>query len=331
MKKMPVVVAGMGIMLAAISAQTQSASAQVREKWCSNVSIRFFAGGAAGDAYGTIVYNGARQAAADLGARVDYIFSGWDRERMTQQLREAIAQRPNGIAMMGHPGDAVMMSLTEQATAAGIKMMIQTVDVSKVRERFNLGYVGTNFPVFGRKLGTEAIKRLGLKPGDRALVFARWADEARSIREGATAQALVDAGLHVKRIEVTTEMATDPNLLLPIVTAALVADPDVKLLAFGGGQLLGNVPTFLRAAKKKPGDVKVIGFDTSAQVIEGFEGGWVQLAADQQPFLQGYLPILSLCQQIVLGLEPLSQDTGAGFVDSNNYKVVAPLAKEGLR
>ena len=39
--------------------------------------FRFFVGGAEGDAFGTIVYNGARQAAADTGAQVDYVFSGW--------------------------------------------------------------------------------------------------------------------------------------------------------------------------------------------------------------------------------------------------------------
>ena len=36
----------------------------LRDKWCSKVHMRFFVGGAEGDAFGTIVYNGARQAAA---------------------------------------------------------------------------------------------------------------------------------------------------------------------------------------------------------------------------------------------------------------------------
>ncbi|WP_245468789.1 ATP-binding cassette domain-containing protein, partial [Mesorhizobium sp. M1E.F.Ca.ET.063.01.1.1] len=65
---------------------------------------------------------------------------------------------------------------------------------------------------------------------------------------------------------------------------------------------------------RKPGDIFNFGFDTSPQIVEGFKGGWVQLTADQQPFLQGYLPILSLCQQVVLGLAPMNVDTGAGFV-----------------
>ena len=55
-------------------------AATLRDKWCSNVHLRFFVGGAEGDAFGTIVYNGARQAAADTGAQVDYVFSGWQNE-----------------------------------------------------------------------------------------------------------------------------------------------------------------------------------------------------------------------------------------------------------
>ena len=57
----------------------------------------------------------------------------------------------------------------------------------------------------------------------------------------------------------------------------------------------------------------------------------MQLTSDQQPFLQGYMPILSLCQQVVYGLAPINVDTGAGFVTPDNYEAVADLATEGLR
>ncbi len=87
----------------------------------------------------------------------------------------------------------------------------------------------------------------------------------------------------------------------------------------------------MKAAGKKPGEIINVGFDTSPQIVEAFKGGWVQLTADQQPFQQGYLPILSLCEQIVYGLAPINVDTGAGFVTPENYKVVADLATEGLR
>ena len=64
----------------ALLATADAADAQaLRDKWCSDVHLRFFVGGAEGDAFGTIVYNGAKQAAADTGAQVDYVFSGWER------------------------------------------------------------------------------------------------------------------------------------------------------------------------------------------------------------------------------------------------------------
>ncbi|TIM08405.1 MAG: sugar ABC transporter substrate-binding protein, partial [Mesorhizobium sp.] len=88
----------------ALAAAISTLPAQALDaQWCKDVHIRFFVGGAEGDAFGTIVYNGAKQAEADLGPKVDYIFSQWDVEKMVQQLREAVAVKPGGIAMMGHP------------------------------------------------------------------------------------------------------------------------------------------------------------------------------------------------------------------------------------
>ena len=322
--------AALGALLATSAVTTASAEA-LRDNWCKGVKIRFFVGGAEGDAFGTIVYNGAKQAAADTGADVEYVFSGWQLEKMVQQLREAIASAPAGIAMMGHPGPAAIMPLAEQAAAAGIKMEYQNVDVPDVRAKFGGGYVGANLDPQGRALGEQAIKQFGLKAGDTALIIADWSQENRVIREGATAKAFEDAGLKVVKLNSTPEMAGDPNLAIPVISAGLLANPDAKLIAYPGGQMLGNAPVYMQTVGKKPGEIANIGFDTSPQIVSAFKDGWVQLTSDQQPFLQGYIPILSLCGQIVYGLGPLNVDTGAGFVTPDNYKAVADLATEGLR
>ena len=133
------------------------------------------------------------------------------------------------------------------------------------------------------------------------------------------------------RLNSPPEWASDPNLAIPVITAAIRANPATKAIVYPGGQMLGNAAAYMQAAKKKPGEIYNIGFDTSPQIVEAFKAGWVQLTADQQPFLQGYLPVLSLCQQNVYGLAALSYDTGAGFVTLDNYKTVADLATRGLR
>ena len=139
------------------------------------------------------------------------------------------------------------------------------------------------------------------------------------------------AGVKVVRLASVPEWAADPNLAIPVITAAFQANPTAKAIVYPGGQELGNAATYMKAAGKKPGEVINVGFDTSPQIVEAFKDGWVQLTADQQPFQQGYLPILSLCEQIVYGLAPINVDTGAGFVTPENYKAVADLATEGLR
>src|SRR5271155_5807020 len=144
-----------------------SAADALRDKWCSKVHLRFFVGGAEGDAFGTVVYNGARQAAADTGAQVDYVFSGWQNEKMTQQLREAVAAHPDGIAMMGHPGEAAILPLAEQAAKAGIKMMYQNVPVPAAVDKVGGGYVGAQQAPQGHALGVEIVRRFHLGRDER--------------------------------------------------------------------------------------------------------------------------------------------------------------------
>jgi simple sugar transport system substrate-binding protein len=323
---------GAALLAAGLLTATTGQAQTLRENWCDGVSIRFFAGGAEGDAFASIVYNGAKQAEADLGASVDYIFSGWKAETMVQQLRDAVAAQPDGIAMMGHPGEAAIMPLAEQASQAGIRMMYQNVPLPAVVARFGGGYVGAQQAAQGKALGEESVRRFGLQSGDAAIVFGPFDQQPeRYVREGATADALEAAGLTVVRLPSPTEWAADPNLAIPVITAALASNPETKAIIYPGGQLLGNAPTYMQAAGKEPGEIIQIGFDTSPQIVEAFKAGWVQLTADQQPFLQGYMPILSLCQQVVYGLAPIDVDTGAGFVTPDNYQAVADLATEGLR
>ena len=181
-------------------------------------------------------------------------------------------------------------------------MMYQNVDVPKVRAKYGGGYVGADLTPQGRALGAEAIRQFGLKSGDKAIVFGAWDQPGRYLREEGTAKYLEEQGLIVNRITGKPEWASDPNLLIPSLSAAVLKDPETKVIVYSGGQQLGAVPAYMDAIKKKPGEIINIGFDTSPAVIDGFKKGFVQLTSDQQPFLQGYMPILSLALSKMYGL-----------------------------
>ena len=326
------VMRGLVAPLAILLATTGIANADaLRDKWCSDVHISFFVGGAEGDSFGTIVYNGAAQAAHDLGAKVDYVYSSWNPATMIHQLHDAIASKPDGIAMMGHPGNAAIMPLAAEAAKAGIRMIYLNVPADDVTAKFGGTYVGAQQNAQGKALGIEAIRRFGFNPGDVALVMGGWAQQERVQRELGAVQAFEAIGMKVVKLDSPLGSASDPDMAIPLVSAAINANPTAKVIVYPGGQFLGNAAIYMQAAGKKAGDILNIGFDASPQVIEALKDGWVQLTSDQQPFQQGYLPILSLCEQVVYGLGGINVDTGGGFVTPDNYKTVADLAAQGLR
>jgi simple sugar transport system substrate-binding protein len=117
------------------------------------------------------------------------------------------------------------------------------------------------------------VRRFALKSGDLAIVLGPFDDSIRGAREEGTAKALEEAGVKVVRLNYLPEWATDPNLAIPVITAAFQANPTAKAIVYPGGQGLGNAATFMKAAGKKPGEIINVGFDTSPQIVEAFKGG----------------------------------------------------------
>ena len=301
------------------------------EKWCKDVKMHFYAGGPEAGGFAGIVAAGAMNAIRDTGADAEILYSEWDFEKMVRQLRESIGLGVDAIGMMGHPGDDALMPLAKQAAEKGILMTYQNVDPAGVRARFGGGYVGANLATQGKALAREAIRQFGLKSGDHAIVMVPIGDYARAQREDGARIVFEEHGMTVTVVDGNPAYASDPNTVIPIFTAALSANPETKIIVHPGSDIMNVAEGIAKAAGYGPNEILQIGFDTSPQIMTAFEKGYVHLTSDQQPFLQGYLPVLSLCQTAVLGTGAINQDTGAGFVDTNNYKAVKALADAGLR
>lgn len=303
-------------------------------KWCSNVSIVFFPGGPAGGVFANNVYNGAKQAEADLGPKVQYVFSDWDPQKMIQQFREAAATNPDGIAVMGHPGDEAFDPLIDDAESKGIIVTSQNTTLPKAEAKYatkGFGYVGQDLYGSGFALGTEAVKRFGLKAGDRAMVWGLLSQPTRGERTKGVKDALEKAGLTVDYLEIDAATNADPAAGTPTFTGYVSSHPDVKLIVTDHGGLTATAETYLKAAGKQPGQIHVAGFDLSPATVTAIEGGWTELVIDQQPWLQGYLPILQICLTKTYGFSGLHIDTGGGFADKSNIEFLAPLAQKEIR
>ena len=302
--------------------------------WCSNVKIVFFPGGPEGGVFAVNVYNGAVQAAKDLGAQVSYVWSNWDPQKMIQQFSESAATKPDGIAVMGHPGDTSFDSLIQDAESKGILVTSQNTELPKAQAQFSangFGYVGAVNYDAGHALGVEAVKRFGLKSGDRAMVWGLLSQPSRGERTKGVMDAFKEAGLTVDYNEIDSATNADPAAGTATFVGYVSAHPDVKVIVTDHGGLTATAGTYLQAASKKPGDINMAGFDLSPATVDAIKGGWMNLVIDQQEWLQGYLPILQICLTKVYGFSGLDINTGAGFVDKSNVDFIAPLAAKNIR
>ncbi|MGU5768250.1 hypothetical protein BSP75_05310 [Aeromonas sp. YN13HZO-058] len=299
-----------------------------------DMTIWFDLGGPVGESYVTVVQNGAKQAAEDLGVDLRLVYSDWQPQKMIENFKQAVAAKPTGIVVMGHPGDSAYQPLIADAITKGIKVTSVDTELSGTMadELSNgFGYVGDNNATRGINLAKEALRRSGLKKGDRAMVWGIKDIAQRSDSTRGLIKTLEEAGMKVDFIQISQEVDKDPSLGAPVVTSYLATHPDVKMVLVDHGALTAQMGNFLRNAAVKPGELFVAGFSLSPATADGIQSGYVQLVADCQPYLMGYLSVVQLVLSERYGFAGLDINTGAGFVTKDNIALIAPLAAKGLR
>lgn len=304
------------------------------ERLGKGVKIYFFNGGPEGGSFASVVYNGARQAAYDLGADVTYVWSNWDNAKMIADFKSAMAANPDGIAIMGHPGDDAYELLVDQAIAKGIIVTSQNTDLPRIEAKYTavgFGYVGQELYASGLMLARHTARLLGLGDGDRALVYGLLSQPTRGLRSKGCIDGLKEAGVTVDYIEISASVNTDPPLGAPVVAGYIAAHPDVKLIITDHGGLTGALEMYFKTAGVKPGEIMGAGFDLSAASVEAIRNGYTAAVHDQQQYLQGYLPILQIVLTKKYGFAGLHINTGSGIVDASNVEPVAALAKLAIR
>jgi simple sugar transport system substrate-binding protein len=316
------------------SNSSNNAAASSAGQFCSGMKIVFFPGGTQGGGFETVVYNGAKAAQAAFGPDVTYQWSDWDPQKMITQFQEAVATNPDGIAVMGHPGDDAFDSLIDDAESQGILVTVMNTELPLAEAKYaadGTGYVGAVLHDAGAALANEAIARGGLQAGDRVFVWGLKAQPGRGERTQGILDALDAAGMTVDYLEIDDATNADPAAGVSTFTGYVSANPDVKAIFIDHGNLTSTIPTYMQAANLGPDDVYAAGFDLSPATVQGVQDGYVDLVIDQQQYLQGFMGIQQLCLSHMYGFSGLFVNTGGGFVDKSNIDVIAPLVEQQIR
>jgi simple sugar transport system substrate-binding protein len=290
-------------------------------------------GGQEGDPSTLARTNGAKAAAAHLGIKLIEQYSGWDSQKMIEQFKEAIAASPDGISIMGHPGEDAMGSLIDQAVGMGTVVTSGNNPLPNNELKYQtkgFGYAGANLYDGGYVTGL-AMVAAGLGSGDEALVYDIWHQEGRSQSPQGIKDALEEAGVTVDTLDVTNDVDTEASLAIPILTAYMEANPNLKAIGTQHGNITSTLPKVLEAAGKSPGDVIIGGIDLSPATIDGIQTGWISASFDQVLYLQGYFPVLQIWLMANYLIPGLHINTGVGTVTPGNVGQIAPLIEKGIR
>ncbi len=267
------------------------------------------------DPFWPVVEKGGRDAAAAVGATLEYNFdASGDMAGMAKLIEAAAASEPDGI-VVSLPDAAALGPAIKAAVAAGIPVVTMNSGLESSKELGALMHVGQ--PEYDA----------GMAAGGRAK--AEGVTKGLCLNQEAFNTALVDRctgyfdalGADLNMIDVSN----DPAQIETRTAAALEADQSIDgVLAVG--------PHVCEAANRAINDVgaevHLACFDLSPGVMDMISAGDAAFTIDQQQRLQGYIPIIVLhLYNNHAGLLPGANiPSGPGFVDASNAEAVKALA-----
>jgi simple sugar transport system substrate-binding protein len=282
--------------------------------------------GQASDPFWAIVKRGADDAARRTGAAVSYRAPDtYDIAQMRRYIEEAIGDRLDGLVVSLPDVDALASPIA-RAERAGVPVVSINSGSDQFRSLGILAHVG------------QPEWRAGFASGQRmARVGVRNAvcvnQEVGNAGLDARCRAF-DAGLRAfgGRSRTLAVDLQEPARTQRLIAATLSSGEVDGILTLGTA---GAVPALaaLRASGQA-GRVPLATFDLSPDVLEAVRDDDMLFAVDQQPYLQGYLPIVLLAERASHDLFPPPGElipTGPEFVTAANAARALELSRRGFR
>ncbi len=269
--------------------------------------------GQASDPFWSAVQSGARAAGNDLGVRVEYQApESFDMVTMAQLIDAAVASSPDALVVSMPDADALGPPV-RHAREAGIPVVSINSGYDHAEALGMLFHVGqTEY-----EAGVGTGERLAAAGATNTFCINQ---EVGNLSLDRRCQGFADAiAAAGGATEVLAVELADPTESQQRIQAALRAAPGIDgLLTLGP---TGALPA-LRALQEedKVGDILFASFDVSPEILSAIETGEMLFAVDQQPYLQGYIPVVFLAlylrQEMMVANRILR--TGPGFVTADD-------------
>ena len=276
--------------------------------------------GQASSAFWAIVRNGIDAAARQSSVTINYRSPDvYNVDRMRRLIDEAVAAEPDGL-IVSITSDEVVPSV-RAASEAGIPVVSINSGSDVFRRAGALAHVGQP----EARAGAAAGRRMAAAGVSNGLcVNQEVGNEGLDLRCAGFARAMRRAGGRSRVLSVDTKDAEGTRTSIATTVSEERIDGVLTLNSAGGEAALAVLPE----------RVELGTFDMTPAILEAVREGRIMFAIDQQPYLQGYLPVVFLAERARHGLFPGQGQvipTGPHFVTRETAEQAMQLSQRGIR
>ena len=255
-------------------------------------------------------------------------------EQQAANMQAAIARHPDAI-ITSIVDNKAFNEIIADARAKGIIVIAANVDhMDGAAGNARQAFIGQGFVAAGYSLGKAQSPNFPKDGPINVLVGISAPGQNWSEQRGAGVMKFLEEykkanpnrDVNVKRIDSGTDLAVVSDR----VGAYLNANPNTTAY-FDTGFWHAGVARVLKDRGIAPGKILLGGFDLVPEVLQQMKAGYVQVQVDQQPYMQGFMPVMEVYLAKNFGLSPSDIDTGQGIVTPKDVEGIMALSAKGLR
>lgn len=234
---------------------------------------------------------------------------------MVNAMNTAIAAKADGIAV-AIVDPTAFNAPVENALSAGIPVLSYNADAPASSGNKRLAYIGQDLYQSGVQLGQRIVSLV--PSGDIAGFIATPGQLNIQPRIDGAKAAIQASGKPINFVEIATGAQVTDELTR--IEAYYLGHQNVKgMVAVDAGSTQG-LSEVMEKYKLPSKGIHAGGFDLQPKTLQEIQSGNLDFTIDQQPYLQGFLPVMQLFLYKLSGglMQPSNTDTGLLFVTKDN-------------
>ncbi len=232
-----------------------------------------------------------------------------DVQEMVDALDTAISGNADGIAVSIIDPQAFNDPI-QRALDKGIPVIAYNANGKEGQENPSLAYVGQDLFLSGMEMGKRIVDLVG--EGPVALFIATPGTLNIQPRIDGAIQAIEDSGADIEYSEIATGAEVTEELNR--IDAYYQGHKDVKgMFAVDAGSTQGVAQVMEKYGLHEKG-VRGGGYDLTPKTLELLKAGHIDFTIDQQPYVQGFYPVVQLYLYTISGGLTGPADTNTGLV-----------------